>query len=70
MSNQTNSTPKPYLTLREAADYANCSTTTLRRAVVAKALPHHRFGLSERRGKIFIKATDLQQYINSCRSGN
>ena len=61
-------TGKAYLTLREAARYANCSTMTIRRALQSSALPHHRFGLSER-GKIFISAKDLDEFITSRRIG-
>ncbi len=69
MTAKTNPIQKAFLTLREAANYANCSTVTLRRAVRAKALPHHRFGTSEKRGKIFISAGDLTNYIEGCRVG-
>lgn len=69
MTHQSNTINKAFLTLREAAEYANCSTVTLRRAVRGKALAHHRFGKSETRGKIFIKATDLEAFIEGCRLG-
>lgn len=55
-----------FLTLREAAAFAHCSTLTLRRAVYAGELAHHRLGLSER-GKIFIRISDLEKYLTGCR---
>ena len=60
---------KAFLTLGEAADYVNCSSKTIRRAVKANALPHHRFGMSETRGKIHVRATDLEKWVGSCRKG-
>jgi excisionase family DNA binding protein len=60
---------KPFLTLREASAYAGCSAKTIRRAVYAKALPHYRFGMSESRGKIYLRATDLEAFFNDCRLG-
>jgi excisionase family DNA binding protein len=67
MSNQSQRSGKLFLTLREAADYANCSTQTIRRAVHGKALAHHRIGSSETHGKIFIRITDLESYLLTCR---
>ena len=67
MTTQSKPVGKVFLTLREAADYANCSPITLRRQVHAKALPHHRIGSNERRGKIFIKIADLEKFIEGCR---
>lgn len=60
---------KAYLTLREAAQYANCSTMTIRRAVKSHALLHHRHGFGEKGkpGKIFISAKDLDAYLSSRR---
>lgn len=55
-----------FLTLREAAAYAHCSTLTLRRAVYAGELAHHRLGLSEK-GKIFIRISDMEKYLAGCR---
>jgi excisionase family DNA binding protein len=67
MTHQSTPTQKAFLTLREAAEYANCSTVTLRRAIRARQLAHHRFGFSETRGKIFVKVSDLQGFIDGHR---
>jgi excisionase family DNA binding protein len=69
-ANQLYPTGKAYLTIREAARYANCSPKTIRRAIKAGALPHHRFGsgkASETCGKIHINTADLQTFIDGCR---
>jgi excisionase family DNA binding protein len=67
---QENSTPtSAFLTLREAAAYAHCSTTTLRRAVRSGELAHHRHGHNEKKSKIFIRVTDMEKYLNGCRLG-
>ena len=64
-------TEKPFLTLKEAGAYAGCSSKTIRRAVRAKRLLHHRFGQSQTPGddhrKIFIRSTDLERWIEGCR---
>ena len=56
MSLTSHQAGQAFLTLKDAATYANCCTATIRRAVHRKELPHHRFGTSETRGKIFIRA--------------
>lgn len=51
-----------FLTLEEAATYSGISSRTLRRAVKARMIAHHRPGLSER-GKILIRRSDLESYL-------
>lgn len=55
-----------FLSLERAAEYCGLSIRTLRRAIKARVLAHHRPGLSER-GKIFIRLTDLEHYIGKSR---
>lgn len=70
MTQHDQTSAKAFLTIREAAAYANCSTMTIRRAVRRGELTHHRFGISETKGKIFIRATDMENFITGCRLGS
>ena len=42
---------------------------TLRRAIRAKELAHHRLGKNEKKAKIYIKIADLETYLNRNRIG-
>jgi excisionase family DNA binding protein len=61
------SVSRAFLNLKEAAHYMGVSVRTVRRAVHAGAIPHNRTGFSECSGKILIRRTDLEAYLEKGR---
>ncbi len=55
------------LTLREAAQYLNCSQFSIRQLVWAGTLPSVRF---TRRGKLWLDRQDLEAYIENSKRDN
>ena len=66
MSN-TDSAQSRLLTLREAAQYLNCSQFSIRTLVWDGTLPSVRF---TRRGKLWLDRQDLEKYIEDSKRAN
>ena len=67
MKSNASSAQSRLLTLREAAQYLNCSQFSIRQLVWSGALPSVRF---TRRGKLWIDRQDLDHYIEASKEQN
>src|SRR3954454_22806006 len=59
--------PSPYLTVKEAAEFLGINASSIYEMVAANLLVHHRIG--PKNGRIRFKASDLDAYVESVRSG-
>lgn len=56
------------LTPKQAAEHLGCSVSIVYSLCENKRLPHYRLG--NKRGKILIETSDLDQFMEGCRIGN
>jgi excisionase family DNA binding protein len=59
--------PNDLLTISEAAPLSRLSESSLYDACDRRIIPHYRVSGSGRRGKILIKRSDLDYFMESCR---
>jgi excisionase family DNA binding protein len=57
------------MTPKEAADMLGVSESLVYTWCRNGLLPHYRFGVNGRGGKIMLKEADLQGFVESCRVG-